>query len=96
MVVDGEVDDIDDNNDQVDQDELVQTLIIKIKIFIRFFKKDEDVLEGHVGGRLSNPWPAIGVEGVGNGKPDGWDPVGVAPGRVEGCSGNCGRLISYR
>jgi hypothetical protein len=55
VVVDGEVDDIDDNNDQVDQDELVQTLIIKIKIFIRFFKKDEDVLEGHVGGRLSNP-----------------------------------------
>ena len=30
----------------------------------------------------------MGPEGVGNGKPDGCDPVGVAPGRVEGCSGN--------
>jgi hypothetical protein len=45
---------------------------------------------------LSNPWPDIGVEGVGNGKPDGWSPVGVAPGLVEGCSGNCGRFRSYK
>ncbi len=95
VVVDDEVDEIDYNNDLVDQDELVQTLIIKIKIFI-LFKKTNNILEGHKGGRLSNPWPDIGVEGVGNGKPDGWDPVGVAPGLVEGCSGNCGRFRSYK
>jgi hypothetical protein len=34
VVVDDGVDDIDYNNDQVDQDELVQTLKIKTKIFI--------------------------------------------------------------
>ncbi|CAF5155179.1 unnamed protein product, partial [Rotaria sp. Silwood1] len=31
-----------------------------------------------------------------NGKPDGCGPVGIAPGRVEGCSGNCGRFGSYK
>jgi hypothetical protein len=54
VVVDDGVDEIDYNNDLVDQDELGQTLIIKIKIFI-LFKKTNNILEGHKGGRLSNP-----------------------------------------
>jgi hypothetical protein len=40
VVVDDEVDEIDYNNDLVDQDELVQTLIIKIKILVLFKKKE--------------------------------------------------------
>ncbi len=40
VVVDDEVDEIDYNNDLVDQEELVQRLIIKIKIFILFKKKE--------------------------------------------------------
>ncbi len=39
VVVDGEVDEIDCNNDLVDQDELVQTLIIKVKTFILLYLK---------------------------------------------------------
>jgi hypothetical protein len=40
VVVDDDVDEIDYNNDQVDQDELVQTLIIKIKVLISFKKRE--------------------------------------------------------
>jgi len=40
VVVDDDVDEIDYNNDRVDQDELVQTLIIKIKMLVLFKKKE--------------------------------------------------------
>lgn len=88
VVVDDEVDEIDYNEDL---DTCVQALLMKNQRTVCIRRSDKDILEGHIGGRFINPCPPIGV---GNGKPDGWEPLGVAPGRVDGCSNNCGRLIS--
>ena len=96
VVVDDEVDEIDYNDDHhhLDRDTLVQTRTMTIERTFLIWKHGKNILVGHNGGRFINPCPPMGPEGVGNGKPDGCDPVGVAPGRVEGCSGNWGRLIS--
>lgn len=96
MVEDGEVDEIDYDDDHLDQDTLAQTLRIPNQSISLLLKSNKNILEGHNGGRFINPCPPMSAEGVGNGNPDRCDPVGVAPGRVEGCSGNCGRLTSYK
>ncbi len=95
MVLDDEDDENDSDNNLTDHGGEVQTLEskwMKDWFFISVINYS-DILGGHTIGRVSNGWAAIGV---GNGKPDGWGPVNVAPGRFDGCSGNCGRFGSYK